>query len=527
MRTEQTLRQALDERRQDGDRFSMRHIVAMMVPLISELDDRHKEGEKLFVSPSSIRFKPSGASIIPEAAQELPTDVRDRACIAPEERSGDGGDARSSVFAVGALLYELATNEVVGPGMQRPSDLVPGIGKKFEAVLGKCLVADRNARPADLAALAQALHQCAPMASMPPPEADTSHLDHDDDFEVDVSLSMLPPAPQPKVDVIPVSPRVPTGLGAAPASQPGPPVSAPASSRGSTQQLGALKARLESDPRPRYIVIKDGMDHGPFSAVELLQQIASGNFRSEHLLRDTLSQEEKRIEAWTEFAPFAEHAERGRQKKAESKNLERVVVEEKRSSQNKVLIGVAAFVLVGAAAGGWWFRIRQDDSVRIGVSGDEAQMIDFDMGLSEGKKSGGYQGSGKWKGGGTRPSSGDGDGETPVAKGPRPQVAGGLSCSGARAQYVERYEEGTPPDLTAGSYGAVLNRGTYLNSCGVPPTMSVSICAAVQNGQAKGVTVQTNPANGGISSCISGQIRSMSFPAHPRLDITTTVFKAE
>ncbi len=526
MRTEQTLRQALDERRQDGDRFSMRHIVAMMVPLISELDDRHKEGEKLFVSPSSILFKPSGATIISEKAQELPTDQRDRACIAPEERSGDGGDARSSVFAIGAVLYELATNEVVGPGMQRPSDVVPGISSKFEAVLGKCLVADRNARPADLAALAQALHQCAPMASMPPPEADMSHLDHDEDFEVDVSLSMLPPAPQPKVDVIPASPRVPNI--AVPASQPQAPLSSPGSSRGSTQQLGALKARLESDPRPRYIVIKDSMDHGPFSAVELLQQIASGNFQSEHFLRDTLSLEEKQIDEWAEFAPFAEHAKRGRQKKAESKNLERVVVEEKRSSQNKVLIGVAGFVLIGAAAGGWWFRTRQDDSIRIGVSGDEAQMIDFDMGLSEGKKGGGYKGTGKWKGGGTRPSSGDSDGdEAPVAKGPRPQVSGGLSCAGARAQYVERYEEGTPPDLTAGSYGAVLNRGTYLNSCGVPPSMSVSICAAVQNGQAKGVTVQTNPANGGIAGCISGQIRSMSFPAHPRLDITTTVFKAE
>jgi len=524
MRAEQTLRQALDERRQDGDRFNMRHIVAMMVPFISELDERHRGGEKLFVSPSAILFEPSGATLIPEAAKELPTDVRDRACIAPEERSGDGGDARSSVFAVGAVLYELATNETVGPGMQRPSEVVPSLSAKFEAVLGKCLVADRNARPADLAALAQALHGCAPMASMPPPEADVSHLDHDADFEVDVSLSMLPPAPKPTVDVIPASPRVPSF--AVQAKPPGAPLSAPASSRGSTQQLGALKARLESDPRPRYIVIKDSMDHGPFSAVELLQQIASGNFRSEHFLRDTLSQEEKQVDAWAEFAPFAEHAQRNRQKVAESKDLERVVVEEKRSSQNKVLLGVAAFVLTGAGALGWWFQSRQNKDIRIGVSGDQAQMIDFDRGLSDGdKKAGGYTGSGKWKGGGIRPSGGDDD--APIAKGPRPQVSGGLSCAGARAQYVERYEEGTPPDLTAGSYGAVLNRGTYLNSCGVPPSMSVSICAAVQNGQAKGVTVQTNPANGGIAGCISGQIRSMSFPSHPRLDITTTVFKSE
>src|SRR5690606_38022440 len=107
----------------------------------------------------------------------------------------------------------------------------------------------------------------------------------------------------------------------------------------------------------------------------------------------------------------------------------------------------------------------------------------------------------------------------------RPQLGGGMSCEGARAAYVENYDKSAPPDLSAGAYGAVLNRGTYLNSCGVPPSMSVSICAAVQNGRAVGV--RTDPPNGGISSCISGAVRGMGFPAHPRLDITTTHFAAE
>jgi hypothetical protein len=107
-------------------------------------------------------------------------------------------------------------------------------------------------------------------------------------------------------------------------------------------------------------------------------------------------------------------------------------------------------------------------------------------------------------------------------------IAGGKSCEAARAAYVEEYKmmgDETPPDLTAGAYGAVLNRGTYLNSCGVPSSMTVSICAAVQNGRAVGVTVRTTPNNRGVASCVSGQIRGMSFPAHPRLDVTSTVFK--
>ena len=64
----------------------------------------------------------------------------------------------------------------------------------MEVILGKALVTDRAHRPDDLGALAQALHNMAPSTSIPPPPADESQLDHGSDFEVDVSLSMLPPA---------------------------------------------------------------------------------------------------------------------------------------------------------------------------------------------------------------------------------------------------------------------------------------------------------------------------------------------
>jgi hypothetical protein len=74
-----------------------------------------------------------------------------------------------------------------------------------------------------------------------------------------------------------------------------------------TEALTELKQRLESDPRPRYVVIKEGMDHGPFNAVELLQQIASNTFTEDDLLRETFSKDERLINDWPEFAPFAEN----------------------------------------------------------------------------------------------------------------------------------------------------------------------------------------------------------------------------
>jgi hypothetical protein len=79
-------------------------------------------------------------------------------------------------------------------------------------------------------------------------------------------------------------------------------------------------------------------------------------------------------------------------------------------------------------------------------------------------------------------------------------------------------------DITAGQYGAILNSGQYLNACGVPSSMAVNICAAIQNGRAVGVTVSTNPPNGGIAGCIRGQISRINFPSHPKLDVTRTSF---
>jgi hypothetical protein len=496
-----------------GEQFTLRQIVAMMVPFITELAERHADGEYWFVYPSAVVFDAAGLSLDTRLAQRPPEDHHDRACLAPERRASQSpGDARASVFACGAMLYELATQAIVGPGMRRPSELVRGMSEQFEILLGKALVTDPNHRPADLAALALALHHCSPMASIPPPAADESHLDHGSDFEVDVSLSMLPPAPGGGYSAIPRAPALPTlaSLDGPPPSQGG--VPAPAAS--STEQLSELKARLEADPRPRYVVIKDGMDHGPFTAVELLQQIATGSFVTDHVLRDTLGMDEMPIGEWEEFMPFAEHARRNIDLKVERKAFDAKVEKETRSTQNKALIGISALVLAAAAFAGWWFRIRATDDVRVGVSEDEAQAIDIEGGFGKDSKTGGARWSGGKSGG-------------PAPAGGYPTVGGGGSCEAAAAAYVENYDKSAPPDLSAGAYAGVLSRGTYLNACGVPPSMGVSICAAVQNGRAVGVTVRTDPASGGIAGCVRGAVFGMSFPAHPRLDVTRTHFKPE
>ncbi|KYF99985.1 hypothetical protein BE20_57320 [Sorangium cellulosum] len=512
-----TLRAEMESRRATGRRFDVREAIGLVVPLCTQLHELHAQGRTMFVHPSSLGYGAGGAlQLIEELAHTAPLLPRDRACLAPEERKGTEGDARASVFAIGAILYELLTNSSVGPGMRRPADVVPDLPPALETVLGKSLVADPSHRPADLAALAQALYQIAPAASEQPPSADTSHLDGDGDFEVDINLSMMPPNGHPEEPRVPSAPSLPkiqavTGDGPFAVAIP---VHQPPRLRGDdpTRKLADLKAALESDPRPRYVVIKEGMDHGPFSSVELLQQIASGSFTGDQVLRDTFSGDERAIQDWEEFAPFAEQAKLNRDIVQEKRALDAVVTAEKQGTQYKALLGMALMGVILAAGAGWWYRERSHKESELAVQGATDRVaIEVDAGLGSTKAA--------RAGGGARPSGG----------GSYPTLGGGMSCEAAQARYVEEYKLGNngPADLTAGAYGNVLNRGTYLNACGVPSTMDVNVCAAVQNGRAVGVTVTTSPSNPGIASCIAGQIRGMSFPSHPRLDVARTTFSSK
>lgn len=482
-----TLRARLEQLRARGSVLNLEQAVGIAVPLCTELMALHAAGRRAFVHPSSVVEDEYGFYHIAEQLAAVPPVVpRDLACLAPELRGGHAGDARASVYAVGAMLYELTTGETVGPGMRRPSDVVAGLPPALEIILAKALVADPAHRPDDLGALAQALYNVSPTGSIRPPPADTSHLDHAGSLQVDVSLSMLPPAPSERIPVVPA-----------------------AAHGDKTAQLAELKVRLESDRRPRYVVIKDGMDHGPFSAVELLQQIASHAFNEDDAVRDTLSQEEQPIHDWAEFAPFAEQAKIHRDIRAEKDAIERVVVQESRSTRSKALLGL---ILIGAllcVAGVWYLTQLGRKSDEVAVQEEISTNVETDAGLAVPKR----------KGRGSRGVVG--------RSGKYPILGGGMSCEAARAAYQEEMNIGGPrgqADITGGQYGAILNRSSYFAGCGVPDSMGINICAAVQNGRAVGVTVRTSPRNRRIEGCIAGGVRRLGFPSHPKLDVTRTTF---
>lgn len=506
--SQETLRSYLDRQRATGRPVPFALAVEWLVPLCAELAEIHEQGYGLFVYPSNIATNAGGGfSVSSELAAVPPSHPADLACLPPEFRPDQMGGARASVYAVGAIFYELITGAIVGPGMRRPSELVPGLHPGAELLLTKALIRDPAHRPDDLNALAQALFALAPSTRISPPSrGDQSRLD---DVRIDVSLSMLPPAaPQSAVASGTHNIAAMAKPAAAPQAR-----NAPASNRGpqdaATASLAALKAKLEADPSPRYVVIRDGMDHGPFNAVELLQQIRAHSFVEGDLLQDRKLNQERAIRDWPDFAPFADHARRHRDIVEEKAAIDRGVAQESKRTKSKAFLGLLLLGVVLSGSAAWFMAQRGTRSDEVAVQTESASNIEAEGALAVKKGAAG----------GKRVTG---------SSGGIPQLGGGLSCEAAQSAYVEELKMagGGPADITRGQYASIMNSGSYFSHCGVPSSVAVNICVAVQSGRAVGVTVSTSP-NHPSRSCIASAVRKLGFPANPKLDVVRVNFAAQ
>ena len=503
----QTLRALLDFRRAQRQVLTLEEAIAIAVPLALDLKQRHERGERWLVHPSCIAGGPNGLARLEPQLSVIPADPRDRACLAPEQQATlQPGTARASVFCLGAILYEAVVGHSVGPAMRRPSSVIANVPDAFEILLAKALVGDPAHRPEDLGALASALHHLAPMRSLHPPDADETRLDHDEGFDVDLRLSMLPPSE--------LISQLPYDYAAADPYEviPAPNDGAQPAAVDPTARLAMLKEQLEADPRPRYVVSKDRMDHGPFSAVELLQQIASNAFTNSHLLRDEISGQEHTISEWPEFAPFAEQAGLKREIVAEKRAVAQVEIKEKKAGAAKIVISVSAVLALAIIVGIFLYKkvgSRNDDV----VLSDDPNAVDYDLqGGVKGQKRREVPGS---RGGGSGGSAGGS------------YAGGGMSYEGAIASNVQEVTMGgakTGPDLTDSQLATPLKQASFVSGCGAPSDMTVTVKVAIKNGRAVGVSVYPNPADARVASCIDHAIRGLSWPSNPKMDSLTTTY---
>ena len=125
----------------------------------------------------------------------------------------------------------------------------------------------------------------------------------------------------------------------------------------------------------------------------------------------------------------------------------------------------------------------------------------------------------------------------PSSRGPKPRAAtapplsGGSSDGPTCEQAIDQNNDELglgkkgQADLTSDEIAAVLNQGTYLAECEVPSDAEVSVCAAIKEGRAVGVTVALRPSSPDAERCVAGRVRALGYPSHPKLDVARTTFK--
>ncbi len=474
--------------------MSLEEAIAVVVPVCLDLRDRHARGEKLYVHPSAVAPSADGLARVQTKLAVAPTRHDDRHCLAPElQRALQPGDACASVFSLGAILYEMVTGQHIGPGMRRPRDFDPKLPESFEILIGKAIVGDRAHRPSDLSAFASAMYHLAPQKSIHPPEINETRFDESAELEVDVRFSMLPP--EHEAAPLQAQPEVSSVHTATSRANDAP-----------TARLAALKARLESDPRPRYVVSKDRMDHGPFTAVELLQQIASHAFTADLMLRDEISGEQMPIAEWEEFAPFAVQSQLVREKRDEQKAVVLAVSADKKRGIAKSIIALSVVVALGGSLAVWFFTRRGTRNDDVVVSKDRTGTIEI-HGDIRGKKR--PAGGGGAPGGGGGGGGGGGASYESVLNGNNQEISMGQQAAAAA-------------DLTDNQLSGPLRHASFVVSCGAPDSMKVTVRVAVRMGRAVGVTVTTNPPNGSISACVDHAVRGLRWAESAKTDFITT-----
>jgi len=118
-------------------------------------------------------------------------------------------------------------------------------------------------------------------------------------------------------------------------------------------------------------------------------------------------------------------------------------------------------------------------------------------------------------------------GRLEVAPGPAPSAARPRYLPGAsyeEALAVPFDHEAPGPDLTNRELGAPLAPPTFLDSCGVPKDVRVTLRIVVEGGLPVGVTVWAQPGNEAALACVDRAVRQRRWPVGPRRDSFTTTF---
>ncbi len=530
----QTLADVIRERKASGEPLSLRGAYNVVAHVCRGLEAAEKSGAAHgALRPSVVWVTKAGrvkvASLgldraLVKAAGPAVLGASEQAYLAPEVKAGGEADARSDVFGIGGLLYGMLTGRSAADDFIAPSDAHPEASPEVDAVLLKCLALDPAARFATPGEVKDALVS---LAGGTKPAEDQHDFGVDVDVDVEIGQSVPPP---PVTGTRPAMPKPPAPPPAK-AKPAGPPAAPQVGARVAVDQsfrphemtappalsaevdLGGLLSKITENDAARWMVVKDNLDHGPFSGRELVQLLLKGEVLADHGLLNLDTGQRRKIKEAPEFAEFADQFKMKKAAADHQVALAKSATREKRGFVAKGAILAAVVAAVGLGVG--IFFLTRPEATEEELA--EARLTDlYERGEIEITGSAGLL-------------------EDPAPTGRRGRrrggggARGGLSYEDAMNEVVDLgnvQQGGSMSRLSPQQVAGVMNQNiNRLLPCVArePGVGTVRIEMAIAgSGQVLGASVRNgSPA---FQSCVSGRVRAIRFPSFgaPRMGASFT-----
>lgn len=531
-----TVAQLVAKRSAEGERLSLRGAYNVVAHVCNALTAAHAKMPHGALRPTVVWVTKAGrvkvgdfgvARAVVKAAGAAALGANEQASLAPEVKMGGEPSARSDIFGIGALLYQMLTGRSPADDFVAPSQAHPDATPAIDQVLMRCLAGDPAQRFATPDEVRLAL---LPLVAGAPEVAPEQDFGVEVDVDVDLASQRPPeskvhpvvaprPAPTPRASQPGGAPKVgqrvsihepfrPSMPGGPPPrmSLPGaPPADAAAPAPAAEVDLGVLLSKITENDAPRWMLVKDKLDHGPFSGRELVELILKGEALAQHGLFNMDTGVRKEVGEFPEFVEFLEQYKIKQQQAAHKIALARSETVEKASNAVKFIIAAAVLGVLVIGIGIFLYTRQSGDGDEV-ADADLADLydrgdiqIEGTAGILPDPPRGSRRGGRRGGGGG----------------------AGGMSYEDAMNQAVNLGDVtsgGGERRLTPADVAGVMNRhinqlfscvSTELRSGGSLGNVQIDLAIA-GNGSVLGAsTRQGSPA---FRSCIEGRVRRIRFP---------------
>lgn len=503
-------------------RLSLRGACNVIAQLADGLTRAHQKAIHGALRPSVVWVDASGqvkvgdfavGRAVVRAAGPSALGPTEQACLAPEVKAGQEPGPRSDVFGLGALLYEMLTCRSPAEEFVAPSKVHPEASPQVDAVLMKCLAqnpAERFASPAELKA---ALAPLAAAAARVAPEDDFAIVPNANASGGGPPPARAPAAPPRRAEPAAPVPPAPAASGERPkvgarvsVHEPFRPslAEAPAAPAPAAEvDLSSLLSKIAENDAPRWMVVKDRLDHGPFSGRELVQLILKGEVLGEHRLLNMDTGERKKVHKWPDFGEFVQQYQIKKRTEEHRQQLEASEKAETRSNVFK--IGVAAAIVGVLLLGGLTFLLTRKAARKKAVAQADLAAL-YERGDIKISGTAGVLPSHGHRHGHQRGGSG-GSGASYEDAMNRAVSLGDVSHGGGETQ------------LTSSTVASVMNRhinsffscvGQELRRGGKLGQVQIDLAIA-GSGQVLGASVRQGST--AFQGCVAAKVRSIHFPS--------------